>query len=576
MTHQCSCLRPLVCSPFTVSDLFLSYAKMDLFAFINHAYPTKVAYMENDVAREEGASNYNVNEEGGDVAVADQTGKSDHIVQVGGTDIVVDDETQAIVSDKPKRLRKKRKAADGASGSGLPPKKLREDHGVSGDAGASATSKSLAVLQGLLDRSTLAAEIRATTAATIPFVTSSVTPTPEREGGGHEDSVAGPNLSSMPPPLVLTAAVATTIIVDVISALAPRADTGQSSLRLRFLSQDVDSETLHQIYIPKWNITNDSTLDDPDICHGIIDHLAPLALFSQLSSMDYEQLFAEFKVGTARQSCLGFEVRLRLEHELRGRKKFEDRCAMQAGWLKERDAEIASLKAQLSLKEAEAAEAIRLHVLEGQVAALESAAVATSLKSDKDNLIDQVSQVEGTCSGFRDEVMGYKLFKEQSEAVQGADTYNHRNTLPLHLEGHRPCYDKGMQLRLALPILPQRLIKFRFKLPPCPTAKTPEAIQLQPSPGQLMLPIHRLEDQVVIRETSLSFSQDVANARVQILKRNAASQQLSNYDAFVPLIETLSAENLVGEASTPDFLATLQPLPMSTTSFKAAPSLRYQ
>ncbi|GKG20556.1 hypothetical protein Tco_0380357, partial [Tanacetum coccineum] len=84
--------------------------------------------------------------------------------------------------------------------------------------------------------------------------------------------------------------------------------------------------------------------------------------------MDYEQLFAEFNVGTACQSCLGSEVRLRLEHELRDRKKFKDKCAMQAGWLKERDAEIASLKAQLSLKEAEAAEAIRLH---GQVVALE-------------------------------------------------------------------------------------------------------------------------------------------------------------------------------------------------------------
>ncbi|GKG09342.1 hypothetical protein Tco_0338088, partial [Tanacetum coccineum] len=43
-----------------------------------------------------------------------------------------------------------------------------------------------------------------------------------------------------------------------------------------------------------------------------------------------------------------------------------------------------------------------------------------------------------------------------------------------------------------------------------PVAKTPEAIQLQPSPEQLMLPIHRLKDQVVIGETSLFFSLDVA------------------------------------------------------------------
>ncbi|GKG47437.1 hypothetical protein Tco_0506922, partial [Tanacetum coccineum] len=111
-----------------------------------------------------------------------------------GINIMADDKAQVIVADKPKRLRKKRKVADGVSSSGLPPKKLREDHGVSGDAGAGTAKKSLVVLQGLLDRSTLAIEIGATSAATVPFVTSSVTLTLEREGGGHEDSITGPNL----------------------------------------------------------------------------------------------------------------------------------------------------------------------------------------------------------------------------------------------------------------------------------------------------------------------------------------------------------------------------------------------
>ncbi|GJZ99565.1 hypothetical protein Tco_0672116 [Tanacetum coccineum] len=288
--------------------------EMDLFAFINNEDPTKG----------------NVN------------------VQGAGIDIVADDETQAIVADKPKRLRKKRKAVDGASGSGLPPKKLKEDHGVSGDVGASTAGKSLVVLQGLLDSSTLAAKIGAIAATTIPFIASFVTPTPEREGGRHGDSVTGPNLrtqltserfvvltdsshhssthaaddevtsivrSSVPPPPVLIVAVATTIIADVTSAPAPRANTGQVppsifrdsastskanqditgpshpvgtelSTDSLFVLQDVDSETLHQIYIPKWNVTNDYALDDPDICHGVIDHLAPPAFFSQLHSMD--------------------------------------------------------------------------------------------------------------------------------------------------------------------------------------------------------------------------------------------------------------------------------------------------
>ncbi|GJQ95833.1 hypothetical protein Tco_0006972 [Tanacetum coccineum] len=56
-----------------------------------------------------------------------------------------------------------------------------------------------------------------------------------------------------------------------------------------------------------------------------------------------------------------------------------------------------------------------------------------------------------------------------------------------------------------------------------PATKILEAEQLKPSPDQLMLPIHRLEDQVVIGETSLSFSLDLAYARVRKLKECAAS-----------------------------------------------------
>ncbi|GKG51066.1 hypothetical protein Tco_0539190, partial [Tanacetum coccineum] len=68
--------------------------------------------------------------------------------------------------------------------------RLREYHSTFGDAGVSTAGKSLAALQDFLDKSTLAAEIGVTTAATVPFVTSSVTPTPEHEGGGNADSVS--------------------------------------------------------------------------------------------------------------------------------------------------------------------------------------------------------------------------------------------------------------------------------------------------------------------------------------------------------------------------------------------------
>ncbi|GKB99698.1 hypothetical protein Tco_0985835 [Tanacetum coccineum] len=79
--------------------------------------------------------------------------------------------------------------------------------------------------------------------------------------------------------------------------------------------------------------------------------------------MDYEHLLADFNVGAARQMCFNAEIIMQLEHELRGRQRFEERCALQVNKLMERDAEIDSLKTQLSLKEAEVPKAIRHSVL---------------------------------------------------------------------------------------------------------------------------------------------------------------------------------------------------------------------
>ncbi|GJZ62816.1 hypothetical protein Tco_0619237 [Tanacetum coccineum] len=91
------------------------------------------------------------------------------------------------VAEKPRRLRKKRKANGEAGGSTLPSKKLRDDYGASG-ASVSNGGKSRAAMQSLLDSSKLAAEIRVTAAATIPLITSSVTPMPERKGGDADMS----------------------------------------------------------------------------------------------------------------------------------------------------------------------------------------------------------------------------------------------------------------------------------------------------------------------------------------------------------------------------------------------------
>ncbi|GJZ72187.1 hypothetical protein Tco_0636038 [Tanacetum coccineum] len=614
--------------------------EMDLFAFIRHADPTKVRISERQIEGQVPLLDSTVgrvialageDDQAGPVVQADHGDQNDSIENIGhdgsgdadqenhseGSDragqdeavtIVVDEEFQAAADDKPKSKKKKRRAV-GASGSNHPPKKLREDHDTSGDAGASTGGKSLDALQGLLECSTLAAEVGVTTAATMPFVTSSVTPTPEREGGDAE--VTSLVRSFVPPPPVMTAAIATTNVFGASSALvlgtgdqpvsqvhpsifADSASIGTTgpdfagpsnpagtelSADTFYVSQEMDSGTLRQVYVPKWNVVNESVLDDPDVA----------------------------------------EVRLRSKHNFRERKKFERKCVRQVDLLKEKDIEIENLKAQLSLKEADTAEAIHLR---NQVSIIEAAkaARAASLVSQRDGFADQVSLLETTYFGLRDQVSGYKLFKEQCDAIQDehvkalsdrvAGLDSELMDLALHLDeefyprslttivGQRwiigyglrlavmKCHqslkydaafraviglaiDKGIQVGLVSGIdhgkARRDLADFAAYDPSVEARYVSAVLAFHDLDFNLL---SRLESQkdisiadiisliflegpsVETLETFLSNSLDVVHARVQKLKEDALSHRLSISGAMGVLAAPLSSENVNGKAST--------------------------
>ncbi|GJV72590.1 hypothetical protein Tco_1492585 [Tanacetum coccineum] len=95
-------------------------------------------------------------------------------------------------------------------------------------------------------------------------------------------------------------------------------------------SRDINSETLHEVFVPQWNVSNDTLLDDHDISQEFIDYLAPPVLFAQIREMDYHHLFTEFNVGTALQACLNAEVRMQTEYCLSERRRLESECEKQA------------------------------------------------------------------------------------------------------------------------------------------------------------------------------------------------------------------------------------------------------
>nr|GEZ43708.1 hypothetical protein [Tanacetum cinerariifolium] len=367
---------------------------------------------------------------------------------VQGTDIQpVAATTNTIVEDvAPLQLRRQRKRKTvviDASGPSYPPKKLRGNYGALG--GASTAGKSMSVVQSLFTTAVLNAEARGEPISTLPFVTSSVSTIPEHEDKSPADSVTGLNLRtngapqrfvissdsshysganiaeaevdsivrSFTPAIATVTTVTAAIDVDATADRAPVApslfgvgssltgrtdfvpggffDVSGSDFLIGGIRTVVDHDSdLQKDYVPRWSANNRFGLDDSRVCREMLDEFTPLKFFASVHGMDYDQLFIEFNVRAARQISLNAEVRMCAEYNIREKRKLRAVVDEQAKLLKVRDGEIESLKAQLLLKEAKAAEAI-LKVREQEVADLD--AQVTTVKLQNNNLVDQVADV---------------------------------------------------------------------------------------------------------------------------------------------------------------------------------------
>ncbi|GJW21142.1 reverse transcriptase domain-containing protein [Tanacetum coccineum] len=141
-------------------------------------------------------------------------------------------------------------------------------------------------------------------------------------------------------------------------------ETSEESADSFYETAALNSEDAKRWYIPRWNITNDSLLDDGFSCRTLI--------------------------------CLGSEVRSRTEHELELKEKLRAKYDARGVLLREKDAEIARLKSLVKEKETESAEVPRLRdqvsvlaadksFLSAEVSALKS---AVSQKDTDISLLD--------------------------------------------------------------------------------------------------------------------------------------------------------------------------------------------
>ncbi|GKE21335.1 hypothetical protein Tco_1432847 [Tanacetum coccineum] len=215
----------------------------------------------------------------------------------------------------------------------------------------------------------------------------------------------------------ITPSVQHSVFHDSSSAGTIRPDVaGPSHIpgkKLSMGSREINSKTLHEVFVPQWNVPNDTLLDDHDVSREFIDHLAPPVLFSQIREMDYHHLFTEFNVGTASQACLNAEVRMRTEYCLNERRRLESECERQADLLKVRDGKVENLKAQLLLKEAEAAEAARLRIQVSVVEAAEKvhAGEMDAQKQKNMALVDEKNSLNGKITELQSSVSAKDRFE---------------------------------------------------------------------------------------------------------------------------------------------------------------------
>ncbi|GKA52792.1 hypothetical protein Tco_0746107 [Tanacetum coccineum] len=218
---------------------------------------------------------------------------------------------------------------------------------------------------------------------------------------------------------------------------------------------------LQKVYVPQWSVTNGTRLDDGRTFREMVDEFAPPKFFALIRKMDHDQLFTEFNVGAARQMSLSAEVRMHAEYNIRERRRLNYIMEEKNSLLKARDAEIETLKAQLLVKEAESAEAIRLrtevskfevvekslrdevNVLKEQNAALEQESTDLGVKvadlasvkvreqevadldaqvafakSQSDNLVGRVHELETSSAGLQEKVTTYEDCKGKLEEFQ--------------------------------------------------------------------------------------------------------------------------------------------------------------
>ncbi|GKA93816.1 hypothetical protein Tco_0815802, partial [Tanacetum coccineum] len=434
--------------------------------------------------------------------------------------------------------------------------------------------KSRSAVQQLFARAVQNAEVRGEPLPTLPFATSSVFAKPERKDEGHTDSVTRLNLRTISAPQrpsipVITSATTVTSTADpamvvkekvvkpsffaVDSSSAGGADPNagifsdltESDFLVSGVRTVIDPDTdLQKVYVPRWSVTNGSHL-----------------------SLD-----------AARQMSLSAEVRMCTEYKIKEKRRLRSTVDKKDELLKVREREIENLKAQLLLKEAEAAKAIRLRAEAYKFEAIEKSLQVevealnehnTTLEKKKNELDVKVVDLAASVKVREQEVADLDavvaFVKSQNDNLMNqlavAKCLNSSEYLSALGAAIGKAIEKGMQDRLAAGIThgkEGRVLADVAAYNPSAEVDYVSALQqLQSVNFSLLTELKLNKDSsvetlmnILRLEETLAERLDVSHARVQKIKENIANHISTLYDIFIPLAEPFFAVDLEGTRGT--------------------------
>nr|GEY98302.1 RNA-directed DNA polymerase, eukaryota [Tanacetum cinerariifolium] len=237
--------------------------------------------------------------------------------------------------------------------------------------------KSRYALHRLLVGAVLNVKVRVVSIPTLHFVTTFVSTTPEREGEDHADSVTKPNLRTIGAlrRFVISSDSShhsgTNVAEAEVDSLVRLAVLIMTTATTLTSTTDPTSVAKEKLVEPSPFGAGSSSAGETDTTMGVfsdltgsdflvgtirtmVDEFAHLKFFASVRGMEHDQLFTEFNVKAKRQMSLSVEVRMRAEYNVKEKRRLKSVVERHDELLKVREKDIASLKAWLLLREAEA------------------------------------------------------------------------------------------------------------------------------------------------------------------------------------------------------------------------------